>query len=201
MNKKFLSIALAIGLIIPMSLSARAFDFNIGATAQFQKDVTSTDFEASDLINIDNYSFGAETRFNFLLLEIANTALLGTASEIGSLGNVVTFQNNLAAGVYKDIFNDTLRIGLLAGPEFEIMISKDGVYNGDGAAFQFHDIFMKSNFTYKAHADILIGKSLTLSASYTLPTAFNLNDGDFSKLIPSSDNFTQGRVGISLLLL
>ncbi|MBK5201037.1 MAG: hypothetical protein JJE21_05825 [Spirochaetaceae bacterium] len=202
MNKKILGMALAIGLMIPMTLSARAFDFNIGATAQFQKDVNSVDFDSSDFIDINNYSFGAETRLNFLLFEVADTALLGTVEHIGSSrGSGVSFQNNLAAGIYKDILNNSLRIGLLAGPEFEMMINDTGVYNADGSSFNFVDIFMKSNFTYKAHADILIGTGLTLSASYTLPTSFNLDQGNYINLMPVYSDWENGRIGISLLLL
>jgi hypothetical protein len=208
MNKKILGLALAIGLIIPTALSARAFDFNIGATAQFQNNVSADDFDASDLTDIDNYSFGAEARFNFLLLEIANTALIGTepASTQTGLGtsDFFTFENNLAAGIYTDVL-DTVRLGLLAGPEFKVYVNDSGAYSKDSNGvyqnFVFTDIFMESNFAYKAHADILLGKALTLSASYTLPTSFNLNDGDFSKLAPSSDDWENGKVAISLLLL
>lgn len=197
MNKRLLALAVAVCVLAPMTLSARAFDFNMGVTAQYQKDVISEDVEADDILDLDNYRFGAEARFNFLLLEISDTALLGSTEFNGI--DAIEFTNHIAAGIYSDVA-DVVRLGIGAGPEFEMKVSKDGVYNGDGDEFEFLDIIMESNFTYKAHVDFLLGKALTLSATYTLPTEFNLNDASLEKLIPGSDDWKNGRVGISLLL-
>jgi len=199
MNKKLLSLVCAICLFAPVAVSARAFDFNIGATAQFQNDVTTDSFDAEDLTDPDNYRFGAETRLNFLLFEVADTAVFGSSTVSNGTVESIEFTNHLAAGIYKDIFG-VLRVGLLAGPEFEMNISEVGVTDENGDAFEFFDIFMKSNFTYKAHVDVLLSQSLTLSASYTLPTEFSLEDSDYTKLIPGDSDWSDGRVGISLLL-
>ncbi|MCK9191645.1 MAG: porin family protein [Sphaerochaetaceae bacterium] len=199
MNKKLLSLVCAICLFAPVAVSARAFDFNIGATAQFQNDVTTDSFDAQDLTDPDNYRFGAETRLNFLLFEVADTAVFGSSTVSNGTVESIEFTNHLAAGIYKDIFG-VLRVGLLAGPEFEMNITDDGVTDENGDAFEFTDIFMKSNFTYKAHVDVLLSQSLTLSASYTLPTEFNLEDSDYTKLIPGDSDWSDGKVGISLLL-
>lgn len=199
MNKKLLSLVCAICLFAPVAVSARAFDFNIGATAQFQNDVTTDSFDAEDLTDPNNYRFGAETRLNFLLFEVADTAVFGSSTVSNGTVESIEFTNHLAAGIYKDIFG-VLRVGLLAGPEFEMNITDDGVTDGNGDAFEFTDIFMKSNFTYKAHVDVLLSQSLTLSASYTLPTEFNLEDSDYTKLIPGDSDWSDGKVGISLLL-
>lgn len=199
MNKKLLSLVCAICLFAPVAVSARAFDFNIGATAQFQNDVTTDSFDAEDLTDPNNYRFGAETRLNFLLFEVADTAVFGSSTVSNGTVESIEFTNHLAAGIYKDIFG-VLRVGLLAGPEFEMNITDDGVTNENGDAFEFTDIFMKSNFTYKAHVDVLLSQSLTLSASYTLPTEFNLEDSDYTKLIPGDSDWSDGKVGISLLL-
>ncbi|MFA6865150.1 MAG: hypothetical protein WCS04_05095 [Sphaerochaetaceae bacterium] len=199
MNKKLLSLVCAICLFAPVAVSARAFDFNIGATAQFQNDVTTDSFDAEDLTDPDNYRFGAETRLNFLLFEVADTAVFGSSTVSNGTVESIEFTNHLAAGIYKDIFG-VLRVGLLAGPEFEMNITDDGVTDENGDAFEFTDIFMKSNFTYKAHVDVLLSQSLTLSASYTLPTEFNLEDSDYTKLIPGDSDWSDGKVGISLLL-
>lgn len=197
MKKRLLVLAMAICVLAPMTLSARAFDFNLGATAQFQKDVTDSEFDAGSIIDINNYRFGAETRFNFLLLEVSDTLLLGSTDVSGSTG--VEFTNHIAAGIYTDIA-DVVRLGLGAGPEFGIKFTGDGIYDSQDADFEITSIFMKSNFTYKAHADFLIGKKLTLSATYTLPTTFNLDSFDLTKLIPTGSDWQNGRVGISLLL-
>jgi hypothetical protein len=197
MNKKLLALAVAVCVLAPMTLSARAFDFNLGATAQYQKDVISEPVEIDDLIDINNYRFGAEARLNFILLEVSETALLGSTDFNGA--DAIEFTNHLAAGIYTDVA-DVVRLGLLAGPEFEMKITEDGIKNGDGTEFEFLDLVMESNFTYKAHADFLLGKALTLSATYTLPTSFNLNNPELDKLIPGSDDWASGRFGISLLL-
>jgi hypothetical protein len=197
MKKRLLALTLAICVLVPMTLSARAFDFNLGATAQYQNDVTDSSFDFDNLTKLENYRFGAEARLNFVLLEVADTALFGSTF-IGT-DNAVEFTNHLAAGVYADVA-DVVRLGLVAGPEFGMKISQDGVFNTDDTAFEFFDIVMKSNFTYKAHADFLVGETLTLSATYTLPTTFNLEDADLTKLIPQGDDWSNGRVGISVLL-
>jgi hypothetical protein len=200
MKKRLLTLALAICVLAPMTLSARAFDFNLGATAQFQQDVSNSDPAVEDLTDLDNYRFGAETRLNFLLLEVTDTALFGSAntSTSGTI-DAVEFTNHLTGGVYMDLLN-IVRVGLGAGPQLEMQLSSDGVKDSNGDSFTVESFFTTPNFTYKAHVDVLLGETLTLSATYTLPTSFNLDNMDLTKLIPDGSNWDEGRVGVSLLL-
>lgn len=193
MKKRLLTLALAICVLAPVTLSARAFDFNLGATAQYQNVVDGAPSQ-EDLQDIDNYRFGAEARLNFLLLEVTDTALFGSSSDD------IEFTNHLTGGVYIDLIN-LVRVGLGVGPELGMKITDDGLTDSNGDSLTFDSVFKESDFKYKAHVDFLLGDTLTLSASYTLPSDFNLGDNfDFESIIPNGDNWEDGRVGISLLL-
>ncbi|MGD1815615.1 MAG: hypothetical protein ACPKNR_01150 [Pleomorphochaeta sp.] len=200
MNKKVWGLILALCLIVPVSLSAEVLDFSIGATAQYKMNAASVGGSSTDdLINPENYRFGAEARVKFLLIEAADTALIGPTS------NGVEVSNLMTAGLSLDLMN-LVRLGVGLGPEFTMFIDDSGNVTADEAGlepFDFADVFMKSNCTYKVNADILLG-GLTLSANYTVPSVgFNIdnivtNGFDVNDLAPQ--DFENGRFGISVLI-
>lgn len=195
MKKKFLLALLAICLVSPIALSAKAFDFNVGATAQYQNIIQPGETpDWGDLADIDNYRFGAEVRMNFLLVEVVNTTL------VGAYKNATDFnlRNHLAAGIYFDLL-DVLRLGVDVGPEISMNFNGSGMTDDAGNTINFLDALKKANCNYKAHGDILIGDGLTLSLSYTLPTKFNIETLDWTALLPQGNDWAQGRYGVSLL--
>ncbi|MGD1818891.1 MAG: hypothetical protein ACPKOI_03290 [Pleomorphochaeta sp.] len=203
MNKKVWGLILALCLIVPVSLSAEVLDFSIGATAQYKMPADSVGDSTDDLLDVDNYRFGAEARVKFLLIEAADTALIGPTADGVEVTNLMT------AGLSLDLMN-LVRLGVGLGPEFTMFIDDSGnvtTPDGDGEGgtepFNFADVFMKSNCTYKVNADILLG-GLTLSANYTVPSVgFNIdnivtNGFDVNDLAPQ--DFDKGRFGISVLI-
>jgi hypothetical protein len=202
MNKKVWGLILALCLIVPVSLSAEVLDFSVGVTAQYKMAAdVAQDSSTEDLLNVDNYRFGAEARVKFLLIEAADTALIGPTAEGVEVTNLMT------AGLSLDLMN-LVRLGVGLGPEFTMFIDDSGnvtTPNGEGGTdpFNFADVFMKSNCTYKVNADILLG-GLTLSANYTVPSVgFNIdniveNGFDVNDLAPQ--DFDNGRFGISVLI-
>ncbi len=200
MNKKVWGLILALCLIVPVSLSAEVLDFSIGATAQYKMTADNVSGSSTDdLINPENYRFGAEARVKFLLIEAADTALIGPTA------NGVEVSNLMTAGLSLDLMN-LVRLGVGLGPEFTMFIDDSGNVTADEAGlepFDFADVFMKSNCTYKVNADILLG-GLTLSANYTVPSVgFNIdniveNGFDVNDLAPQ--DFENGRFGISVLI-
>ncbi len=198
MNKKIWVLALAICLLVPVTMSAEVLDFSIGGTAQYKVDAGNAGAStAEDLMNIDNYSFGAEARVKFLILEASDIALIGPAVDGWEVSNLMT------AGLSLDLLN-LVRLGVGLGPEFYANFKSDGsVVDASDDPFVFTDIFMKSNCTYKANVDLLLG-GITLSANYTIPSkGFNLdnivNNGfNADDLLP--EDFEDGRFGVSVLI-
>ena len=198
MNKKIWVLVAAICLLLPVTLSAEVLDFSIGATAQYQvdaEDVSSSTGE--DLINPDNYSFGAEARIKFLMLEVSDMALVGPDDDGWQVSNLMT------AGLSFDLLN-LVRVGVGLGPEFLINIDENGsATDVNGDAFNFGTIFMTSNCTYKANVDFLLG-GITLSANYTIPSqGFNIQNivdhgWDFGYL--AFDDPDEGKFGVSVLI-
>ena len=199
MSKK-IGILLAIFcLVIPMGLTAKVLDFNIGATTQYKlkaDDVVKIDID--DLLDIENYSFGAEAKVKFLFLEVSDIALIGSDGDDG-----FNVSNLMTAGLSFDFLN-LIRVGVGLGPEFEMNFNKDGeVYDDAGKIVKFKDIFMRANGTYKANVDFLLG-GLTLSANYTVPSqGFNIqnivkNGFNVADLAPK--DFEDGRFGVSVLI-
>lgn len=199
MSKK-IGILLAIFcLVIPMGLTAKVLDFNIGATAQYKlKADDAGEIDTEYLLDIENYSFGAEAKVKFLFVEVADTALIGSD---GSDGWKVS--NLMTAGISFDFLN-LIRVGVGLGPEFEINFKSDGkILDDAGDPFKFTDIFMRAKGTYRANVDFLLG-GITLSANYTVPSAgFSIQkivDKNFvvNDLLP--DDFKDGRFGVSVLI-
>jgi hypothetical protein len=195
MNKKLWVLVAAICLLLPVSLSAEVLDFSIGGTAQYNYDASQS--SSDDFFNAENYSFGAEARVKFLIVEASDLALVGPTSDGWQVTNLMT------AGLSFDLLN-LVRLGVGLGPEFEINVSDDGVVtDANGDAFEFASIFMDANCTYKANVDFLLG-GITLSANYTIPSkGFNIQnivDGNFSTedLLPEGSEY--GRVGVSVLI-
>ncbi len=200
MNKKVWGLILALCLIVPVSLSAEVLDFSIGATAQYKMTADSVPGSSTDdLLNPENYRFGVDARVKFLLVEAADMALIGPTA------NGIEVSNLMTAGLSLDLMN-LVRLGVGLGPEFTMFIDDSGNVTADEAGlepFDFVDVFMKSNCTYKVNADILLG-GLTLSANYTVPSVgFNIdnivtNGFDVNDLAPQ--DFENGRFGISVLI-
>lgn len=198
MNKKIWVLVAAICLLLPVSLSAEVLDFSIGATAQYNLDFEGASSSTSeDFFDFDNYSFGAEARLKFLLLEVSDMALVGTENDGWQVTNLMT------AGLSFDLLN-LIRVGVGLGPEFLINIDENGnLTNENDEEFNFGDMFMQSNCTYKANVDFLLG-GITLSANYTIPSqGFNIqniidNGWDFGYLAFEDPN--EGKLGVSVLI-
>ncbi|MGD1823136.1 MAG: hypothetical protein ACPKM0_10305 [Pleomorphochaeta sp.] len=199
MNRKILGLLIALCLIVPVSLSAEALDLSIGGTAQYQFSADDTvSGSEEDFFDIENYKFGAEARVKLLLVEASDIALVGTTDDGG-----VQISNLMTAGVSFDLLN-LVRVGVGLGPKFEVNFNDDGtVTDAWGDEFVFTDIFMKSNCTYKANVDFLLG-GLTLSANYTVDSqGFNINNivnDEFTMEDLAPADWGQGQFGIAVLI-
>lgn len=199
MNKKFWVLVLAICVLLPITLSAEVVDLSIGGTAQYGVAAGNVGDEVGEqLVDLENYRFGAEARVKLLILEASDIALFGPTDDGWEVSNLMT------VGLSFDLLN-LVRLGVALGPEFIVNFNDDGkIYQEDGVTlFDFADIFMKANCTYKVNADILLG-GITLSANYTVPSkGFNIQnivDGGFTADSLSPEAFEDGRFGISVLI-
>ena len=198
MNKKFWVLVLAICVLLPITLSAEVVDLSIGGTAQYGVAAGNVGDEVGEqLVDLENYRFGAEARVKLLILEATDIALFGPTDDGWEVSNLMT------VGLSFDLLN-LVRLGVALGPEFIVNFNDDAtITDTDGDEFDFADIFMKANCTYKVNADILLG-GITLSANYTVPSkGFNIQnivDGGFTADSLSPEAFEDGRFGISVLI-
>ncbi len=199
MRKRVLGIIFVLFIILPISISAKALDLNLGTTAQYKIDAGLIQDNNEDQENITNYDFGTEARLKFLFLEATASSLFTTKTS-----SSVEFSNLLTAGVSFDLLN-LIRIGIGFGPQYSIYFDSTGsaLTSSTGSIFDFETAFLDSPCMYKAHVDLLLGK-LAISANYTVPTTnltlskFGTEDFDFGDFTPV--NLDNGKFGVSALI-
>lgn len=196
--KKTLFAFAVILLVVPAMLSAGLIDLSIGATAQYGQpfDVQEEVTWDEDMGNIENYTFGADVRARVLFAEVDIMALYGNDADTPTLNGVVT------GGLSLDLLG-LVRVGLGLGPRVTAVFPETGspIFYADGTPLgeDFQDAIMQTPLTWRATADIKLGKIL-VGLNYTIDSnGFTLDSNDYTKLLPSESQWGNGRIGASVL--
>ena len=117
--------------------------------------------------------------------------------------SVDTLSSLVTAGVSLDLLG-LVRIGLGLGPRVRVEFGDDVVfYDADGGelldAENYGDALMESDLTWRATADVKLGKIL-IGLNYTVDSnGFTADNSDFTKLLPGESQWNSGRIGVSAL--
>ncbi len=196
--KKTLIAAAIIILIVPAMLSAKLMSFSAGVTGQYKIPVDAQTLEWDESMgDIENYQFGADIRTRILFAEVDAMALLGNTQDELTLDGVVT------GGLSLDLLG-LVRVGLGLGPRViatfpsggtPTFIFKDGTEIGE----DFQEAIMQTPLTWRATADIKLGKIL-VGLNYTVDSNdFSLDSNNYTDLLPGTDQWESGRIGASVL--
>jgi len=199
MKKRVLGLIIALCIILPISISAKALDLNVGTTVQYKIDAGLIQDNNEDQENITNYDFGTEARFKFLFLEATYSSLF-TSKTASSL----ELDNLLTAGISFDLLN-LIRLGVGFGPQYSVYFDGNGkaLTSSTGTTFDYETALLESPCMYKVHVDLLLGK-LAISANYTVPTTnltlskFGTENFDIGDFTPA--NLDNGKFGVSALI-
>lgn len=198
MKKMILALAIVV-FLVPAMLSAGLVNLSVGATAQYGQpfDVLEDDIEwTEDMGNIENYTFGAEMRARVLFAEVNTMALYGSDAEDLTFSGVVT------GGLSLDLLG-LVRVGLGLGPRVTAVFPEGGdpEFYAEGVLLgeDFEEALMNTPLTWRATADVKLGKIL-VGLNYTINSnGFTLESSDYTKLLPASSAWENGRIGASVL--
>ncbi len=202
--KKVLITLTIIMLLVPVAAFAGIFDLSLGATAQYKLpwNASEGEFEWEDgMTDPANYTFGADIRTRVLFAEVDVMALYDQIEVAGD--SVDTLSSLVTAGVSLDLLG-LVRIGLGLGPRVRVEFGDDVVfYDADGGelldAENYGDALMESDLTWRATADVKLGKIL-IGLNYTVDSnGFTADNSDFTKLLPGESQWNSGRIGVSAL--
>ncbi|MCF7941323.1 MAG: hypothetical protein K9M84_06910 [Spirochaetia bacterium] len=183
MNKKFLVVLMALLLIMPATMfAADLIGFRIGPTAMLNgtlnPDVEDWGLDLENL-SVEDFTFGADARLNFSLIEVNALALVTPEGEDMASGTIDLYAN---AGVSISLLN-LLRFGVSAGPMFEIAY-------GEAADVSETDP-MEANLNLRMTADLLLG-DFSIGATGIITSSSSINDvidgtAEFGGLFESPD--------------
>ncbi len=197
MKKILIAIAI-LTFIVPAALSAGLLDFSVGATGQYQIPVDAQELAWDDAMgDVENYKFGADVRTRLLFAEVDIMALYGSENDVPTLDGVVT------GGLSLDLLG-LVRVGLGLGPRVTAIFPDGGdpafLVNGVEIEGDFEEALMQTPLTWRATADIKLGKML-VGLNYTIDSdGFSLDSNDYTKLLPGASDWETGRIGASVLL-
>jgi hypothetical protein len=204
MKKKFLVTLIVVCVLLPAALSAAIADLSIGAIAMYNTEDAYQQFSDGDfdgLMEIENYTFGADLRIKLLLAEVDVVGMYGQetfgSTTYHELSTLVT------GGVSFDLLG-LARIGLGLGPRFLLVMDENNnfyVFDSDNnpvlTTNAFGDAFIKSPVAYRATVDFNLG-SIMLGLNYTVDSEYTFEKyGEINKLFES--DATSGKFGVSLL--
>lgn len=198
--KKTMMVLLVVLFLVPAGLFAGIFDLSIGATAQYNSAVSvSEGIEWQDgMADVENYAFGPDLRLRVLFAEVDVAGLYSQIPSGHKIGGIVT------GGLSLDLLG-LVRVGLGIGPrlsvEFDDAWGNATVFDTAGNPIDgdtdLETAFMNAPMTYRATADLKLGKML-VGLNYIIDSAgFTFEDSDYTKLEPNFD--AGGTVGVSLL--
>ena len=198
--KKVLITLTIIMLLVPFATFAGIFDLSVGATAQYKLpwDASSGEFEWEDgMTDPANYAFGADIRTRVLFAEVDVMALYDQIDP-----NTHTLSSLVTGGVSLDLLG-LVRVGLGLGPRVRVEFGDDLVfYDADGGVLlveNYSEALMGSDLTWRATADVKLGKIL-VGLNYTVDSnGFTIDNSDFTKLLPTDSQWNSGRIGVSAL--
>ncbi len=187
-------------LLVPAALSADLLDFSVGATGQYKIPVNANELEWQDSMgDIENYAFGADIRTRVLFAEVDVMALYGT----DSTDSTPVFDGIVTGGLSLDLLG-LVRVGVGLGPRVTARLpeGQDPVFIIGGTPVEggsFEEAVMDSPLTWRATADLKLGNIL-VGLNYMVDSAgFTLNSSDYTTLLPGESQWSQGRVGASVL--
>lgn len=196
MSKKILVLLLVMIVALPASIfGADLLGFRIGPAAMLNGSLDDTadnylgngDFYKD--LTAENFTFGADARFNFALLEVNALALFtpgeDTEPEIDLYAN---------AGLSVSLLN-LLRVGASIGPNFTFYVGEDGIYGGPES----EDAILEAALNLRLTADVELG-DLSIGASAIFDTAATFNqlfEGDTSGF--EGQPFDEGKFGVSAM--
>lgn len=195
MSKKLIMVVLAVLLIVPSSLFAvDLIGLRVGPTAMLNGTVNEeTDFsEVFENLELENFTFGADVRMNFTLLEVNALATVSEMDLDAKTGTVEVYTN---AGVSVPLLS-IFRFGVTAGPKFEFAYDADGF---TGSEDNPEDV-LEAKLNLRGTADLVLGDlSVGLTGIMTTPHSINdvINDNveDFTAMFDSPEV----QVGVSVL--
>jgi hypothetical protein len=196
MSKKILVLLLVMMVALPASIfGADLLGFRIGPAAMLNGSlvegetnyVGSGDFYKN--LTAEDFTFGADARFNFALLEV-NTLALFTPGETED-PRIDLYAN---AGLSVSLLN-LLRVGASIGPNFTFYVGDDGIYGGPEST----DAILEAALNLRLTADVELG-DLSIGASAIFDTAATFNqllEGETSGF--EGQPFDEGKFGVSAM--
>ncbi|MBN2860184.1 MAG: hypothetical protein JXK93_07995 [Sphaerochaetaceae bacterium] len=198
MKKMILALAIVV-FLVPAMLSAGLVNLSVGATAQYGQpfDVLEENEWTEDMGNIENYTFGGELRARVLFAEVNVMALYGS-DDVDDL----TFSGVVTGGLSLDLLG-LVRVGLGLGPRVTAVFpeGQDPQFYAEGVLLgeDFEEALMSTPLTWRATADVKLGNIL-VGLNYTINSnGFTLESSDYTKLLPASSAWENGRIGASVL--
>lgn len=196
MSKKILVLLLVMMVALPASIfGADLLGFRIGPAAMLNGSLVEGeanyvgDGEFYENLTADNFTFGADARFNFALLEVNALALFTPGEEADP--QIDLYAN---AGLSVSLLN-LLRVGASVGPNFTFYVGDDGLYGGPESA----DAILEADLNVRLTADVELG-DLSIGASAIFDTAATFNqllEGDTSGF--EGQPFDEGKFGVSAM--
>jgi hypothetical protein len=196
MSKKILVLLLVMMVALPASIfGADLLGFKIGPAAMINGSLVEGDTnylgdgEFYKELRPEDFTFGADARFNFALIEV-NTLALFTPGETTD-PQIDLYAN---AGLSVSLLN-LLRVGASIGPNFTFYVGDDGITGGPDSG----DAILEAALNLRLTADVELG-DLSIGASAIFDTAATFNElfeGDTSGF--EGQPFDEGKFGVSAM--
>ncbi len=182
MSKKLVVIMLVILLIVPASVFAvDMIGLRVGPIAMLNAEL-DLDSEADNFgidyenLTAEDFTFGADVRMNFSVVEVNALALITPTSDDYSTGNIDVYAN---AGLSLSLFQ-IVRLGASAGPMFTVAYGEEDPENDP------LDGIMETNLNLRLTADVMLG-DFSVGVTGIMETGNSLNSliegtSDFSEM-------------------
>ncbi len=189
-------------LLLPTALwSVNLIGFRIGPTVLYNYEIDpefGVIFPDLSEVSLEDFSFGADARFNLALFELHTLALVETViDDTGEISGAVVHAD-VGAGVTIPFF-DLLQVGLHAGPALSFAFTRNGAVLDESNFPGNEDELFASNLFLRLTADVILG-GVSVGGTYVIDTHTNLNDifqGTFD--VSSLYESLLGRAGLSVL--
>jgi len=195
-------LVMAVMLMIPFSAAAvDLLGFRIGPSVMLnQKFPISADQENTE-IDFGNYTFGADARFNFTLMEV-NALALATPPEEG--GDIWSFDTYINGGLTIDLA-DLVQLSASAGPKIQLLYNKADkeltAFDEDGNEIVDPEVndLLNAGVNVRLSADVLLG-GISLSGFVIADTNLNFSDASEGEGLSGMFEDQTAKIGVSALL-
>jgi hypothetical protein len=200
MSKKIVILLLAMMIALPASIfGADLLGFRIGPAAMLNGSLVDGDENYIgdegfyNNLSAEDFTFGADARFNFALLEVNALALMTPGSESEVTEPRIDLYAN--AGVSVSLLN-LLRVGASVGPNFVFYVGEDGLSGGPDD----EEDVLSAKLNLRLTGDVQLG-DLSIGASAIFGTSATFNDmfdGNFDAF-EEEGLFDEGKFGVSAM--